>query len=330
MKIDIITTEGSPRKVTIADIENGVGGAELALLSWAETMAKRCHQIRIYNNPTYSGMYSGVEFLPVDRLDYSEERDVLIMFRGGVENFRRPEKTKKVIGWSCDQYTNKPDYREWYNTVDKMVLISEFHRQDHINRYNPDVEKMIVIDLGVRDEYKPTEKKKQMLYCSVPDRGLGLLLDMWPTINRKYPDYELVITSDYRLWGSPTPGNMQYRMKSIGLKNLRFLGKVPRSELVKIQSESELMIYPCNYDELFCIAAAECQVAGAFPITTNTGALETTNFTGYKIKYPNGNLTGEFLQKLDNYFKSDKNITTLARERFDWNKICGEWERLFE
>ena len=93
------------------------------------------------------------------------------------------------------------------------------------------------------------------------------------------PDASLVITSDWRLWTdlASEHDTKRFRLAMAPHSNVTYRGAVKRSELVQIQMEADLHIYPSVYDELFCIAVAESQVAGAFPITSDCGSLGTTN-----------------------------------------------------
>lgn len=344
MRIDIITVDGSPKKIIPENIETGIGGAELSLLTWAEMMGKRGHKIRIFNNPIKEGdLYTNVTFLNDNHFrEYEPNRDAVIMFRGP-QNIQRSNGTRKYIGWSCDQYTNK-EYNSWYNFVDDMVLISEFHKNDHISRWklNPDqINKIQVFDLGVRTwEYQqPIEKiKNTAIFCSVPDRGLSELLQLWSRIKQINPELKLTITSDYRLWGCIDPGNSKWRLQSVGMKDINFLGKVDRSALVKLQLQSEIQLYPHNYDENFCIAVAECQVAGAIPFTSNQAAVATTNFCGYQTEVHSDSpfFEGQFLKNYQAYYNLSDEEKNLKREetikkanmRFDWETICNQWENI--
>lgn len=341
-RIDILTVTGSPRGVTTETLyKRGVGGAELALLSWAEIMSIRGHEIHIYNDPIPNQLdihyqsHPGLQFHPFHSFDSLQKRDALITFRGptDITNFGLVDKK---IGWSCDQFT-VGDYINWYQQMDEIILISEFHKADHIRRYGDIVnQKGHVLDLGVRTwEYDNSVEKipYQFIFCSVPDRGLNEIAYLWPQIKTKYPEATLIITSDYTLWGSPEPLNLQYRMKFVGMEGVKFVGNVSRSELVKYQLESEVQLYPCNYDENFCIATAECQVAGCYCITTNKGALETTNFLGKKVE------TNDFegmLRLVDDYFVYptetrhllSRLINQKATERFAWENIANEWEKI--
>lgn len=341
MVIDVLTVSGSPKNILPKDIyTRGVGGAELALLTWAEIMSQRGHQIRIFNqNNTLEPIWinENLTFLPDNLFLPDEDRDVLITFRGpqDIAQFAKGRK----IGWSCDQFT-VGNYHAWYVDMEKIVLISPFHLNDHLNRYSRNIvgDKGIVVDLGVVTEPYLQELQKEpysFIFCSVPDRGLYQLADLWPDIKERWPEATLTITSDYTLWGASDPLNMSYRMRFAGMPGVRFLGNIPREELIKEQLKAEVQLYPCIYDENFCLANAECQVAGCYCITTDIGALKTTNFTG--ITFPAGlNNYTNYFEALTSFFNQpyflrsqiSKQIQKRAIDRFDWNNIAKQWEEL--
>lgn len=338
MKIDVVTVMGSPKNIIPDDIHGrGVGGAELALMSWAEIMSKRGHSVRVYNQttPRYWDDVN-LQYRPDYMFNPGEDRDILITFRG--PNEAALGAKGKQFGWSCDQYT-VGDYHSWYRDVEKMVFISSFHQQDHLNRYGQiAIDKGQVIDLGVRTwEYSVLPKEPySFIFCSVPDRGLNELANIWPRIREEFPLATLTVTSDYTLWGATEPLNMQYRMRLAGQPGIRFLGNIPRQQLVDEQCRAEVNLYPCNYDENFCIAIAECQVAGVYCITTDRGALKTTNM--YGPRFPAGlDNTVSFMDTLQSFFNTPKavrelqsnTIRTKALHRFSWDTIAEQWEQLF-
>lgn len=341
MKIALVANDGSPLRVTPPDIYvRGVGGAELAMMTLMETFADRGHEVEVFNDPATTAMFKGVRYCMKNTFIDTEPRDVVIIFRSPNPLVTRRCAAKK-IWWSCDQYT-VGDYAMLGRTVDHVVVISEFHKKYHKINYGLPAENLHVIDLGVKladyDRLGAVEKKPgQMIFCSIPDRGLDVLHAAWPQIKAEAPEASLVITSDYRLWGA-SANNARYRLMWAGNPDIRFVGAVPRMDLVRYQLESEVHVYPCTYDELFCISAAETQVAGAIPVTTNWGALPMTNQFG--IIVPGDPRSPEFVRAFSKrvaglvttekgYADTKREQMILkARQRFDWHKIAEQWEKL--
>jgi len=343
MKIDILCPHGSPLTVIPEDIYGrGVGGAELALMSLAEQFAKFGHSVTIYNDPRIAGIHQGVSYEPLRAWNHADERDVAILFRAPHYTFGAARG--KRIFWSCDQYTVGNYATDVFPYVDKVVTISDFHAEYFKSQYQLPSHMLETIGLGVRaQDYNgqwPLRVPHRAIFCSVPGRGLEVLAAMWPKIVQLVPDASLTITSDYRLWGNGNPGNHEYRLMFAGLPNVDFRGKVSRAELTQLQRQAELQLYPCTYDELFCISTAECQAAGVVPITSTLGALPTTNI--YGIKVPGAPATEEFQQefvhKVFLLWVHPSDLLLTARELclkslqtdFNWEAIALQWETLFE
>lgn len=335
LTIDLYCDNGSPLGLIPPDIYGkGVGGAELAMMSWAETMAGRGHKIRIYNNPKQAGDYSGVEYLPQSAFAPVADRDVYIAYRSPSQ-FTRICRAAVKLFWSTDQYTTGNFATDIFPYVDRTVCISPFHVDYHIERYKVEPHLIGYFDLGVRvEEYQQDEEKVpgRCIYCSVPNRGLEVLRLMWPRIKERVPNASLVITSDYTLWGSPNPLNHEHRLNWLHQPDVEFMGAIPRKQLVQEQLKAVCQPYPCNYAELFCISAAECQVANCAPITSDLGALPSTNEWGHLLR---GNiLDGAWQERFVTVVSSMLELGLLntrhegAVKRFDWQTICDQWEHL--
>ena len=340
MKIDILCPEGSPLGIIPEDIwGRGVGGAELAMLTLAELLAKREHQVRVYNNPKAPGVHGNVEFGAVGSFDPSDStRDAVILFRSPSDVFRRA-KGKKVF-WSCDQYTSGDYKQQVFPFADKVVMISERHKEFFHGYYgvNGDDQKFMVLPIGVRVwDYQmdppPSKIPDRMIFCSVPDRGLDVMYKMWPAIKERIPNASLVITSDYRLWGFDQAGNHEHKLKWRSMPDVDFRGAVPRAELCRLQHEAEIQSYPNTYDELFCISVAECSRVGAVPVTSEVGALPTTNRFGVRIPGDPQSTTfqNQFVEALTKRELLDQHrqmAQTYAATEFNWDAIILLWEQL--
>ncbi len=342
--IDLLCNDGSPIGIIPDDIEGrGVGGAELSMMTLMEVFAKRGHRVRVFNDPKRAGSYNGVQYLKLAAYEDRIPRDVLIIFRSPNKRYHRGQMQPEVrkIWWSTDQFTIG-NFAHLAGEVDFCVTISPFHTDYHRTRYKIEPKKIGHIDLGVRTWEYDDEIPKipgRLIFCSIPDRGLPVLFAAWPIIKRDAPHASLVITSDYTLWGVGA-GNEQHRLSWAGKEDVLFRGNVHRSQLVKLQRQAEILAYPSLYEELFCISAAECQVAGALPVTSATGALVSTNEFGVVVpgnpKTPSW--VENFASRIVSLITSEHDyleqrqvaMTRSAKARFDWEKIADRWEELFE
>lgn len=339
MRIDLICNDGSPIGVSEMSIDGsdgryGVGGAELALLTLCRGWHDAGHDVTLYNSPD---RYDGSEFgqRGIDDFRPNADRDVVIVFRS--PNHRLTHDTKGLkVWWSCDQYTIG-EFKTLSEQVDKIVTISPHHAEYFKNVYG--IENTITIDLPVRIwEYDLGTKKVpyKCIFNSIPLRGIIQLAPIWKKVVSKVPEASLVITSDERLWNrtlSPEI-NMKYQIKMSSAPNVTYLGAINRKELIKHELESQLHLYPCVYEELFCISVAETQIAGAYPITSDCGAVKTTNMG--KIFPGNANdakWQDEFvdyavslLNDQDALREMAKKVQEDALERFSLDNILEQWE----
>lgn len=342
MKIDVLAHDGSPLGICEGDINGeidkriGVGGAELAILTLCAGWKFHGHDVTFYNDPKM-GWKSSFNQMPCGAFDPNADRDVLIVFRS--PNEKAFGAKGKKVWFSCDQYTIG-DFKEFAPHVDRIVTISPYHTKYFKDIYG--IENAQHIDLPVRTwEYKepPVKKPKQCMFTSIPDRGVVPLRKAWQKIVTAVPDASLVITSDWRLWAEwQTEASIRpFRLSYADAPNVSYLGAIKRPELVKIQMESELLLFPCTYEEMFCITAAEAQVAGALPITSEAGALPTTNM-GIKL-YGNAN-DDEFIERFADVaiqklthpekLKEEQDwIRRMAMERFSIEKILDQWYQVF-
>lgn len=344
MKVDLMCNAGSVMGVTPYDIYGkGVGGAELAMMSAMEALALRGHEVTVYNDPTTGrGTYDGVAYMMVADFDRGLASDVLIIFRTPNPILGEPYRSgaKRIIWWPTDKDIMDPTVRRLGLLTDATVCLSEFH-VTRLAEFTPP-SKTVVIDCGVRlQDYAGRVNRipGRVIYCSVPDRGLPHLLRAWPIIKASVPHASLTITSDYRLWGLPA-GAESHAQAWATQPDAKFLGTVPRNDLCRLQQQAEVMAYSCIDEELFCIAAAECEVAGAVPVTPDIGCLKTTNEFGIVVAgkpWSTGYLEGwadcivrllgeehEFLERRRG------EMMEKARQRFDMQRVAEQWEAVLE
>ena len=186
-------------------------------------------------------------------------------------------------------------------------------------------------------QYEIDKEKGKLVFCSVPERGLMNLATIFPAIRKRFPDVSLYITSDYTLWGTDAL-NEKFKAIFSTMTQVFYYGKVSRQKLINIQKTAEIMVYPGNYDENFCIAAAECMAASTVPVVSNIGALKTTVGEGGIVidGIPSdGDYEKKFVDKvcelLENRNKL-KELSIKAREiafkNYNWKLIALDWHTL--
>ena len=337
MKIEWLCSDGSPIGITSKDLWGegkrgvGVGGSEYLMVTLCELWTEQGHDVIVYNDPLEQDA-SPYEQRPKACFDPTDKRDVLITFRS--PNPQAIVANGKKVWLSCDQYT-LGSFDKFAPFMDKIVVISEFHKQYFASRYR--INDTIVIDIPVRahdfEDCKAQKVPKRLIFTSVPDRGLDYLRAVWPKIKINVPDASLVITSDYRLWGLNSPKD--HRVKWIRQEGINYIGAVPRKRLIQEQLQAEILAYPNVYDELFCVAVAEAQFAGAYPITSGIGALSTTNM-GTII--PGDPRDGVFLPRFadeiirllnspEELQEKQKQVRQMAAERFSPERILEQWDK---
>lgn len=338
-RLDIICNDGSPLLVTMKSIWGddgrlGCGGAELALLTICEGFHNRGYDVTLYNNPDEGGV-GPFKQKTLQEFDPLEDRDYLVVFRS--PNERIVDAKGKIIWWSCDQYT-VGDFKAFSKRVEKIVTISPFHARHFKDTYG--IENTVVIDLPVRvNDYQGYDVKKlskRCVYTSIPDRGVMQLHVAWPLIHREVPKASLVITSDWRLWNRYIDKScvLPFQLAYARHPNVQYVGAVKRRDLIQYQLEAELLLYPSIYPELFCITVAESQVSGAIPITSKSGAIETTNEFGVQIEGSayDEKFIEQFVESAVSHLQDpylvdkQREMQKKAIERFSLERILDEWE----
>jgi glycosyltransferase involved in cell wall biosynthesis len=344
--IEVICHDGSPLGIVPQTLWGdgyriGLGGSEYLLITLCEAWAEAGHRVILYNNPhTTDRPNAKFEQRSVGSFDIDEQHDIVIAFRS--PNPRVIVAKANLFVWlSCDQSTIG-DFAKFSRCVNKIVCISEFHRQYFQVTYNI-VDNVNVIDIPVRyqdfEQFEEDKIPNRFIFTSVPARGLDNLCRIWDKIIQEIPDASLAITSDYRLWGSECgAGNEQFRLRFLSKPNVLYFGALSRADYIKELMKAQVLLYPSNYDELFCVSVAEAQALGVYPVTSSTGALFTTNIGSVIVGSGDNPMLDrlfieravelvrnpELLQQAQDYIKQH------ALERFSLPVVMKKWNDVLE
>lgn len=187
-------------------------------------------------------------------------------------------------------------------------------------------------------------KNTKLFWGSSYDRGLDLLLFMWPDILEKFPEATLDICYGWDLFEKGYTNNaerMNWKRSVDQLmtqKGITHHGRIGKEELKRIRSSCGVWAYPTHFAEINCITALECQNDGLVPVVPNNFALKETVGSGIKV---DGNIKNVETQKrylealfsiMGNHEKWEEE-SKKAREfakNYYWDKIAADWISVFK
>jgi hypothetical protein len=253
----------------------GVGGTEACVVLLAEACAARGAAVVVANRVPEAVDDGGVRYVPLNAVGGEPFDDIILVKRWSDAVAGRTGR--KVFLWTDAHIMADAGLERCREWADVSCTWSQFQR-DRLARATG-AARLVMLGGGPIETASyasvPAKTEQWLLYCSVPDRGLYYLKDLFPRIRRRVPGARLAITSDFTLWGAE-PAKAAFLRFFEGSEGVDYLGHVSRSELVAWQHRAKVMAYPCRFEEGFCLSAAECMAAGAVPVTTGRYALVQT------------------------------------------------------
>ena len=232
-----------------------------------------------------------------------------------------------LLPYGCNLSDNEiiEKYKEH---IDGCICLTEWHKSLFENLYPNLKNKIFIINNGIHPELfqvKNVKKNNKFIYSSCSERGLYILLQLWPSILENLPDAELVISSYY-----PFPNTDEdIKMKEIIDKNdsITHLGKLTPSELYHQMSSAEYWLFPSIFPETSCITALEMLMSQVICIYYPLAGLQNT-LGEYGIRTsPNNEL--DTLLSITMKQKSELKIKGKQyAESCSWENRAKEWGRL--
>lgn len=261
------------------DIETpGLGGSEAAMVLLTRELARRGHQVEVFNAPWNPGVHNGVHWRGIWELNSAATPDVAVTVRFDESLWETP--ARQHIFWMLDDRAHGPRAFAKAHPGAPVVLASETMRGRLTTAgvHVPTVKIPLPIEIARYGQNLPRERA--CLFSSMPDRGLDVLVGFWPRIRAAVPDAELWVTSGWQLWGF-TNSESDDRWREVlgveampeGVRLLSRNGSLSKSALIELQQRAWLGLYPSRFPEMFCYAAAESAAAGTPMITSDLDAL---------------------------------------------------------
>ena len=233
--------------------------------------------------------------------------------------------------------------RKFIDAVDQFVYVSNWQLQEYQSKFNISDANNIVIKNAIEPiefKEKPTDRLR-IIYTSMPNRGLDVLLDAFQLVNR---DVELVIYSSNIIYGKgyhnqigATHDKLFARAKS--MKNVIYKGYAMNKAVRIALQQSHILAYPSTFKETSCLAAIEAGAAGCQIVTTNLGALPETcdKYARYVESSDRQSLVENYAQALtetiDNYQTTKYTLTSQSEwfnKQYSWASRKHEWINLLQ
>lgn len=275
------------------DIETkGLGGSETAAIRLGEKLADEYGCIVTVYGECAPGAAGQVLYRHHTSFDPTNERDLFICSRVP-QIFERNINTKASLLWAHDVDFGpglKPEYME---KIGKIMCLSRWHHDHLLETYDfLTSDDLYITRNGIEPSYfNPPEGMERnphrACYTSSPDRGLDILLEIWPDVRKQVPDAELYYcyANVYNAVAAHNPAVASFRDHIRGLEEgqegVVNIGAQPQQGVAALMMSSGVWLAPSYsspgaqpFNETFCIGAVEAAAAGCHRVMSAWGALE--------------------------------------------------------
>lgn len=327
-------------------LEDGVGGSEEAVIRISRQLKQLGWDVTIYGTPLeQAGDYDGVHWRNYWEFPKYDKFNALIVWRQP-EFFDYDHNAKKAYLWMHDVDAVQEFTEERLNRIDKVLLLSQYHREIFPNI--PDGKVMLSANGIDPDEFNIDVERNphKIVYTSSHVRGLDRLYDIWPEVKKAVPDATLDVFYGWHSYDKITGDNPERKAwkemmvtKAEELDGVTDHGKVGQDRIVEEMMSAGIWAYPTHFDEIFCITATKAQAAGAIPVISDRAALkETAKYgviedfdsvwdNGGKKRYTKALI--DMLQDADKQESIRPEMMEWAKENWSWRKVAEQWVQSF-
>jgi len=338
-------------------LETGsLGGSETSAICLGRELQKIGHRVKIFSNCNKPGVFDGVYYYPIDQWSafvLSTPHDVAIFERTpDMLQVRTCAKLNILHVHDLALGRQADPFRAVMWNADSVFAVSEFMRQQYCKVYG--LPKKFVwktrngLDLFRFPEIDNEKRhRNRLVYAARPERGLDVLLEIFPKILEREPSVELA------LFGYHNPvdhmkefySQLSQRTSSFGDK-VRFVGELSKSALYQQYVEAGIYAYPTpsplmkDFNEVSCISCLEAQAAGMPIVTSKRGALVETVDPGAGILLEGDPSSEEYQEKfvdaIISYMHDDKLYDAASEagqrkaRKLGWDGVAKDWTKKFD
>ena len=271
-------------------LKEGVGGSETYIIEMARHIQKNSnYEVLVFCNCTEEEIFEDVKYLRLDRVTtelntYEIEHCVISRFSEYIPlAINSYVKNIHVVVHDLSVSGNIIPVHE---KIKNIFCLTEWHRK-YFSEIFPEFKQIIKsFHYGINfGDFKLKKNdrmiKNSFIYSSFPNRGLIVILNMWPRIKSKYNDAILNIFCDLENeWVNKHYAEEIKEIKRllndvyVNDKSIKNHGWVEKKILARYWKKSEIWFYPCKFKETFCLTALEAALSRTFVICNSLAALE--------------------------------------------------------
>ncbi len=360
-----------------ASIGTGLGGSEEAAYFMAHAMSNLGYRVIIYNEVKEAEagpdpQNPWVEWRHHRTYDVENPPDIFIAWRYHISlalaTASRGPRPARVFLWLQDAVSGDSFTHDMCDSIDAIFVLSDFHKR-LLPGHCAGIGKVTPNGIDVGRQFRNgghgdgENRAGVMVYGSAPNRGLEILLDMWPSIHERCR-VEVGITPKLRVFygfsksfvefgrsGKMGPGFEEWMSgmldKLHSLPGVEYIGMVSHEDLVSAYADSGLILYPTTYPETGCVTLMKAMCAGAVPVTSRFRDSTIPELTGRWEMGPAEPLEKGWTKDITEGWKkfyvdavveavgkdvrgelSDwrAKMRSESRIRFDWSDVAQRWD----
>jgi glycosyltransferase involved in cell wall biosynthesis len=328
--------------------QGGLGGSETMCIELTKRLAAQGHRVRVYSSCGAPGTYDKVEYYPSSM--YKDLTcDVLVVSRNAqaLDDAHNITAKLKLI-WAHDIYVANAT-NERLLKADRILALSEWHRQNLINAHNVHPEHVLRTRNGIdlsRFEKSVPRNRFKAVNSSSPDRSWPILLDIWPQIKEQVPEGELHLYYGFKNWEASAkfyPGqpeliaSLKQKIKDMAPMGVVYHDRINQEELAKEFLSAGVLLYPTWFTETSYLGGMEAQAAGLRIVSSSIAALNET-VADRGVLLPGEWTSPEYKEKfvqvtvkaLNDPANNDRNdLQRYAKEHFGLDTLAKDWEAMF-
>jgi FkbM family methyltransferase len=324
-------------------VKEGVGGSETYIIEMARNFVKHTNfEVVVFCKCEKEEIFQGVKYVHLDRFyetignikikhcmisRFSEY--LLAAYNSHIENVHLVVHDLSLSG----------SFIPLNQKLKNIFCLTEWHKKYFCNIF-PELTHLTKgfhygIDFTNFQHRESDQKvKHSFIYSSFANRGLIVLLKMWPRILERYPDATLNVFADLNnSWANQHYPEEMKQIREIfenGIRSVTLHGWVNKETLGKYWRQSEIWVYPCKFQETFCLTALEAALSKTFAITNNLAALEDTVGDRGATLYPGDVLDPLWQDKALNtifeWIDNKDEKTLLIEKNYQW-ALQHSWEQ---